>query len=212
MVNLWVGTGAGMTGAGGAAATASFFSPRHGPFSREHEAMTTVARSAAETRAIGRMDFIAFDYASGPNCSHTPTRFDNCRQRALQQDRTIGQLVRVRAAAREVLLEQSAHATDAGDRALSEAAGAIMRLDFAAHLLPRRRRNALGDAPIREDLDVAVGEEHVDEHAVVGRRIPHAEVAEHFERPRAWRHFVPQLVDVERGLDDETDFARVPAF
>src|SRR6185295_2522805 len=170
-------------------------------------------RSTAETRAIGRMDFIAFDYASGPNCSHATTRFDKFSiQRGLEQDRAIGQLVRVRAAAREMLLEQSAHATDAGDRALSEAADAIVRLDLAAHLLPRRLRNALGDAAVREDLDVAVGEEHVDEHAVVRRRIPYAEMAEHFERARARGHLAPQLVDVERGLDDEADFARVPAF
>ena len=53
--------------------------------------------------------------------------------------------------------------------------------------------NVRGDAAVGDDLDVAVGHQHVDQHAVVVLGVPDAELAEHLERALARRQAAPQL-------------------
>ena len=66
-----------------------------------------------------------------------------------------------------------------------------------------------GDAAVGDDLDVVIGDQHVDQHAVVVRGIPDAELPEHLQRPGARREVTPQLRQVEGGLDDEADLPAV---
>ena len=83
---------------------------------------------------------------------------------------------------------------------------------FAAHGVPIRLRHARRDRAVGDDLDVAVGDQHVDQHAVVARRVPDAEVPEH-EHARARAASLPyqRSRQVEGGLDREADLAGVPA-
>ena len=68
------------------------------------------------------------------------------------------------------------------------------------------------EAAVGDDLDVAVGEQQVDQHAVVVRGVPHAQLRENsVERalPRIMAR--AQVAEVEAALDREADLARVLA-
>src|SRR6185436_6984510 len=84
------------------------------------------------------------------------------------------------------------------------------------HLLtdrfPRRGADLRVNAAVGDDLDVAVGEQQIDKHAAVFGRVPDAERAEDFDRPRARRNAVQQPADRKRRLDGETQLAAVSAF
>src|SRR4029078_446985 len=78
--------------------------------------------------------------------------------------------------------------------------------------LPRRLRVRRGVAAIGDDLDIAVGEQHVHEHAVVALGVPYPQQTEHFERTFARRRPLPHARKRQCSLDREADLARVAQF
>ena len=131
-----------------------------------------------------------------------------CRRRATAAP--AGWAARCRSpAAREVRAEQCSHPQDPEHGTLPEAPGAEMAFHLPAHRLPLGLGNVLGDAAVSDDLHVAVGHEHVHQHAVVVQRVPHAELPEQLQRALARRQIAPQLRQIERALDDEADLPAV---
>ncbi len=63
------------------------------------------------------------------------------------------------------------------------------------------------DAAVGNDLDVAVGEQEIDQDAVVVRGVPDPQMREHVERALARRLVAEQRRAVERAFDDEADLA-----
>ena len=76
-----------------------------------------------------------------------------------------------------------------------------------ADLLPARGADLGVDAAVGDDLDVAVGEQEIDQHAVVVRGVPDAQMRENIERALARRLIAKQRRAVERAFDDEADLA-----
>src|SRR5262249_26545101 len=74
-----------------------------------------------------------------------------------------------------------------------------------ADRLPPGTPDAGMDAAIGHDLDVPVGEEQVDEDAVVALGVPYAGRREHLDGARPCREACPELPHVERVLDDDAD-------
>src|SRR4030095_4503749 len=67
------------------------------------------------------------------------------------------------------------------------AASAEVGLPLAADRLPLRSANARSDAAVRDDLDVAVREQQIDQHSRVVLGVPDAQLAEHFDSAFARR-------------------------
>ena len=65
------------------------------------------------------------------------------------------------------------------------------------------------DATVGEDLDVAVGEKKIDEHAVVLLGVPYPQPREHFQRALARALAGEERVALEGRLDREADLAAV---
>ena len=65
------------------------------------------------------------------------------------------------------------------------------------------------DTAVGDDLDVAVGEQEIDQDAVVVRGVPDPQMREHIERALAHRLVLEQRRAVERALDDESDLPRM---
>src|SRR5690606_3104074 len=84
-----------------------------------------------------------------------------------------------------------------------------LQLHLVADLFPIRLRYALGDTAIRQYLDVAIREQHINEHAVVLRGIPDTQQREKLHGALPRRELPPQLGQIERALDHEPDLADV---
>src|SRR5690349_11428125 len=121
------------------------------------------------------------------------------------EDRSVGQLVRVVAGRGEVLGEKVGGRANARDRSVAKATLAKVRFHRAADRLPLRLRDARRDAAIGDDLDAAVGKQHVDENPRVLLGIPDAVLREELARAVARCEPAPQLAGRELGLDDEAD-------
>ena len=78
-----------------------------------------------------------------------------------------------------------------------------MAFDIATDLLPLAGRDFRGNPAVRQNLDVVVGEQHVNEDAVVLGGVPHSEPAEQIGRPLPGSDLAPQLRQIERRLDHE---------
>ena len=89
--------------------------------------------------------------------------------------------------------QKAADGLDPCDRADFEAPGAKMLLHQAAHRLPFRRTHFPMEASIGDDLDMAVGQLHVNEYAIVLVSVPHAQLRKHIERARPRRHVVHDM-------------------
>ena len=85
-------------------------------------------------------------------------------------------------------------------------------LHRAADRLPARSADLRIDAAIGDDLDVAVGEQQIDQHAVVVRGVPDPQMREHVERALAGGLVAEQGGAVERAFHDETDLAGMRCF
>src|ERR1700739_2895659 len=109
----------------------------------------------------------------------------------------------------EVPPEQGADTLDARDRPLAVAPVAVVLLHALAHRLPLTRLDAPRDAAGGDDLDAAIGEQNVDENAVVVCGIPDAELPEQLQRALPRRQAMPQLGQIEGGLDHEANLAAV---
>src|SRR5512134_142994 len=133
-----------------------------------------------------------------------------CR-RSVEDERAVGELVRVLVARREVGGQEVADRLNAGDDARFEPARGELALHRAADRLPRRRPDPAVDAPVGDDLDAPVGEQQVDEHAGVLLGIPDAQPAEELDRAVARRDAADEIGERQRGLDREAELAVVAA-
>ena len=127
------------------------------------------------------------------------------RAAASKHDRLVGQLVaRRRRRAANASRRRSPIARDAVQRRRRRSARAERRSpssrQIASHAVVADLRV---DAAVGDDLDVAVGEQQVDEHAVVVLGVPDAQRAEHLERALARRDAAPHARERQRGLDGE---------
>ena len=68
------------------------------------------------------------------------------------------------------------------------------------------------DAAVGDDLHIAVGQQEIDQHAVVVLGVPHAQRREHLDRAFPRRHTAQQLRQIERVLDREADLSGVRGF
>src|ERR1700690_2586040 len=127
----------------------------------------------------------------------------------LEEYGLIGQLVALGARGRKVLAQQPRNAGYRGTGTLEVPARAGVLLDLAAHALPLRLADLRADTAVGDDLDRAVGPQHVDQHTVVMLGVPDVELREHGQRALPRRDAAPQPVPGQRGLDHEADLARV---
>src|SRR5581483_3519231 len=97
----------------------------------------------------------------------------------------------------------------AEDDALLEASPRELALHLAADRLPRRRADLRVDAAIGDDLDAALCEQQVDQHAAVVLGVPYAQPREPLDRALARREPAQQRGNRERRLDRELDLPRV---
>ena len=65
------------------------------------------------------------------------------------------------------------------------------------------------NAAIGDDFNVAIGQQHVHEHAVVALGIPYPQQTEHLERPFARCRALPDAGERQRGLDREAQLTRM---
>ena len=65
------------------------------------------------------------------------------------------------------------------------------------------------NAAVGNDLDVAVGEQEIDQHAVIVRGVPDAELRENIQRPLPRRLIAKQRRAVKRAFDHETQLSGV---
>ncbi len=91
-----------------------------------------------------------------------------------------------------------------------EASCGKVSLDFPADRVPLGLLDDCGQAAIRDDLHDAVGEQDVNQHAVVLCRVPDTQSTEYLRGPVSRSEVVPQLWKIEGGLDREADFTGVP--
>ena len=117
-----------------------------------------------------------------------------------EDDGLVGKLVRNSARARKMPREQRRNLRDAGSHALRVPAVAERRFHPRADRLPRGIVDDAIDAAIGDDLDVAVRQQQVDEHAGVLFGVPHAQQPEHLERALAWRQFAQHAQRRQRRL------------
>ena len=82
-------------------------------------------------------------------------------------------------------------------------------LHAVADGLPSLRADARVDPAIADDLEVAVGQQEVDEDPVVVLGIPDPQLAEHLDRALARGDPAQDLARVERVLDGEADLTAV---
>ena len=100
--------------------------------------------------------------------------------------------------------EQSRDARDAADDTCSNFPSRNA-LHFAADRLPALRADVPMDAAVGDDFDVAVGQQQIDQHAVVVLGVPDPQRREHLERALARGHAAQNRARFQRVLDRETD-------
>lgn len=105
-----------------------------------------------------------------------------------------------------------AHAFDVGDRTLAVTALAEIIAHQRAEPLPLRLAHLQMHAAVSDDLDVAVGQQQIDQHAVVVFGVPDAQLGEDFDGALAGGLPVAQRGDRQRGLDGEADLAAMGQF
>ena len=110
----------------------------------------------------------------------------------------------------EVPRQQGCDAFDTRNRALTETTRTKVRLHFLAHRLPLGLGDLRRDTAIRNDLDIVLGHQQIDQNAIVICRIPNSILGKHFDGALARRAVGKQGRHIERGLDHETNFARMP--
>ena len=120
----------------------------------------------------------------------------------LQQHRLVGQLIGARpAVVWKMQREQSADMLHAGNRSAAKVAASEVPLHLAADLVPLGLRHTLRQAAIGKNLHITVGEQHVDQHTIVVRGIPDAQLAEHLQCALARSQIVPERCRMQRGFN-----------
>src|SRR5271165_6566369 len=125
----------------------------------------------------------------------------------LHHHRRIRQLVATRTLRREKFRELPRHRFDTPDRAGLELTAAKLRFHLAADFLPAGFALARINAAVGDDLDLAVGEQQIDEDAVIVLGVPDPQMREHVQRAIAGGLVAEQGCAVERTLHDKADLA-----
>ena len=76
-----------------------------------------------------------------------------------------------------------------------------------ADFLPAGSADLGVDAAIGDDLDIAVGQQQIDQHAVIVGGVPDPQLRENIQRALARRLIAEQRRAVERAFDHEADLA-----
>jgi len=105
--------------------------------------------------------------------------------------------------------EQVTHGFDASDCTLGKSACAKILLHRTTDLFPLVGRDARGNPAIRDDLNVVLGHQEVDEYSVIAFGIPDTESTEQLDGSLARGSSGPKIAEIEGGLDHETDLSGV---
>ena len=97
------------------------------------------------------------------------------------------------------------HRLDALDHAAFEVPCPEIRFHLPADLLPAGGADLGIDAAVGDDLDVAIGQQQIDQHAAIMRGIPDAELGKDIQRPLPRRLVVKQRRTIERAFDHEAE-------
>jgi hypothetical protein len=68
------------------------------------------------------------------------------------------------------------------------------------------------DAAVGDDLDVAIGEQKIYQHAVIVRGVPDPQLRKDIQRPLPRRLIAKQRGSVERAFDNETQLSGMRGF
>src|SRR5215472_13867523 len=122
-------------------------------------------------------------------------------------DRLVRQLVARMGIGREIFRKFARHRRASLEHTRLELAGAEVVLHAAADHLPPARADPAVDAAVGNNLDIAVGEQKIDQHAVIVRGVPDPQMRKDVERTLACRLIAEQRPAVERTLHDKTRLA-----
>src|SRR5207253_9921175 len=130
---------------------------------------------------------------------------DNCA--LLDDHRRIRQLVAPRPVRRKVRRELPRDRLDPFDDATLEISRLEVSLHLGANFFPARRTDFRIDPAIGDDLDVAISEQQIDQHAVVVGGIPDPQLRKNVQRSLP-RGLIPeQRRAVQRAFNNEADLA-----
>ena len=114
---------------------------------------------------------------------------------------------RLQRVAREVGFQQQAHAL----QGCCHAHGIVAALESGLHVtdqrLPLLRRQGARQGAVGDDLDGVVGQQQIDQGAVVVLGIPDAQLAEQRDGALARRGIAPDVAGRQAGLDADTDLS-----
>src|SRR5690242_14646623 len=107
----------------------------------------------------------------------------------------------MRSSGRIISCKLARYGLDAPDHAGLELACLESGLHIATNSFPVRLADLGVDAAVGDDLDDTVGEQEIDQHAVIVLRIPDPQMREDVERAFACRLVVEQRRAIQRALD-----------
>src|SRR3569833_2132090 len=110
---------------------------------------------------------------------------------------------------RKVFGKQPRDRRDALDDATLDLTGAKLGLLVAADRLPAAGSDTRMDTAIGDDLDVAIGEQNIDQHAVIVCGVPDPQLREQVERTLARGLVAKQGRAVERTFHHEAHLSRM---
>src|SRR5260370_21707851 len=84
-----------------------------------------------------------------------------------------------------------------------------IRFHLAADFLPAIRADLGVDAAVGDDLDLAVGQQQIDQHAVIMLGVPDPQLRENIQRPLPRWLIAKQRRAVERAFHHKADLARM---
>ena len=99
---------------------------------------------------------------------------------------------------------------DGGAQAGLVVAGAQVLAQAVDDGLPLRGADAAVEAAVGDDFDRVVGQQQIDQHAVIGFGVPDAQLAEQRDRPLPRMQPFPEIGQRQAGFDADADLAAVP--
>jgi hypothetical protein len=108
-----------------------------------------------------------------------------------------------------VLRQQGAHGRNGIDRSLLILPRAERGLHGAADTVPFGLTNPGGNTPVSHDLDPAIHPLDVNQNARIFRRVPNPEPRENLNGPLPSGQTLPQITEIETGLNRKPDLAPV---
>lgn len=108
--------------------------------------------------------------------------------------------------------KQFVQPTNACERTLLEPPGSEACLHLATNRFPFGLLDLAGKTAIRDNLDIALGKQQVDQNAIAGLCIPYPFATKHFQCAIARALATQQRHKIARRLDNEAYFPVVPCF